>query len=1298
MNDLNPIAERVIGLIAELSTAIRASSHAPAGYWPWIVAYAIAWHNASISAVGSSTADSNISPHQRLTLRPGKVMDLAAFGCRAVALKAPTHLHKPSLTTKGWVGIFLGRSRDSKGCYDVLVGNRVVSTSSVDVDEEHFDWAPAAERYRPLTSVTHAAPGAQPLPLQTGLPPAGADVSAPSTYTPGKYLEGGATVRHGLRFLSLFSGPYARADGLSAHLKRAGWESVEQIDNDGEHGGGWAHDLLNDATFSRLLARLSAGEYDALMIAFPCSTFAVTRLFDATDGDGGDRGPPIIRDYDHPDGLPEDEVDPKHRRELRESNKLLERVVQLAIAARGSPARTTIVVENPSDRSPGASIASAPEFKRHGSLFRTSAFKQLVAAADLASHATFAYCRLGSEYQKYTTLYYSPEAGSVLDALDGPDYKCNHPRGTHGKRAGGRGPDGKFVSADAAAYPEPLNVILSRAFTIARTGGTVVPRAPTTAGERRSAAQQPQSEQPDDAAQRDVAPVHPLIPPSSSRGGAPLSSSLGGTRALPPTPPSPVPNFPDLSAGPSSTRFVRQHPARDRTARDGPLRNPAVAFKNVSSEQARAKAYAPPASTLAPVEERVAGPSSPDSPVRSPGSSVDGYSPFQANAAVSSQPAGGMVCGDSLAALRAELSSRHSEAAAAMNAAVAESVFDATTSSSSRDVLENDLVPISDWVEMPPGAKRVGKRLPGGARVVEFDVAFSDEDGGDLLSSTRSLLAAFGAEMVRSSHSLLASVGHALRADSPGAPSTHAEAVARGKVWVDAELKELGNHRKNGSWVTITRDELPRGRRVHKLIWVYKEKRDGTAKARLCVQGTTLEEGVDYQQVFSAALRYSSARALFAYAARHGCGVRSVDLVAAYLQGRFVDGEVVYTHLPPGYPEFDSKGRPLLARVEKPIYGIQQAGRRLQRLLFEWIKEYGFVQHDDSDPCIFTLPTSDGEVLTLGLYVDNLQLVHSVTLDAKGRGPSGCAYNAFMDALASRWDITDEGPMEDLLGIEVQYNADGSIKLHQQKYIEKIVSRFLPDGPIGKAQRNSMPYSSDFLQHVNDALSQTECEHPQLVQPMQSRVGCLMYAATSTRPDVAYAVHQLCKCLHKPTPELLVEADHVLSYLSRTAELGLTYTREHMRLQGYADASWETAHSTSGWVVLWQSAALTWGSRKQKSIALSSCEAEIIALSEATKDVVYLRKLVDGLGAREPSPTLLRTDSQSARDVSYNPEHHDRMKHVERRHFFVRDMVESFEIEVPFVPTKENIADFFTKPMKSAAQFNEFRRIVMNIR
>ena len=96
------------------------------------------------------------------------------------------------------------------------------------------------------------------------------------------------------------------------------------------------------------------------------------------------------------------------------------------------------------------------------------------------------------------------------------------------------------------------------------------------------------------------------------------------------------------------------------------------------------------------------------------------------------------------------------------------------------------------------------------------------------------------------------------------------------------------------------------------------------------------------------------------------------------------------------------------------------------------------------------------------------------------------------------------------------------------------------------------------------------------------------------------------------------------------------------------------------------------------------------------QDVVYTRKLVAGLNAPEPGPTPLSTDSQSARDVSYNPEHHDRMKHVARRHFFVRDMVEEFELEVPFVRTDDNSSDMLTKPMKSVPKFFQFRAFIMN--
>ena len=1295
-HDLNPIPERIIGVISDQAAAIRISANASPRLWPWIIAYAVDWHNAAITAVGSSSADANISPDQRFTLVPPRVMDLATFGCVATVLRPPTHIHKPSLSGRGWIGGFLGRSRESKGSYDVLVDGKVVPSSSVLVDEERMAWGPPETRNRPLLSCRTAP---EPVALQPLLPASaagtGSDVSAPATYDGQRRL----------CLLNLFSGPYARVDGLKAMLEKRGWAIVREIDNDGESGGGWGHDLLNDKLFAELLAAAKAGEFDAIMIAFPCSTFAITRFFDATDSEGGvqDRGPPVIRKLGHADGLPENEVDPKHRRELKLSNLLLDRVAELAIAARKSPARTTIVVENPADRSPGASIASAPEFKEHASLFQTSAFKRMVAEADLTSHATFAYCMLGSEYQKYTSIYYTPEAGGVLDALNDPAFKCNHERGSHAKRAGGRGTDGRFVSAAAAAYPARLNEILALAFTFARTGGASVVSPPLRGTQPQPVAAAPPAARPLDSSSLEAAPDAPTVAPvprpqppaspSHSHGGA----SPDPSTASPVRPAASPISFPDLPSAPSrdSVRDLVHSFEQQR----GEQRSPTQQLRQQlpaappAKPRSRNTGFSEGTYWMRPAESSTTDPTG--RPLRSTATRQARVPPAQGLAPVPEEASAGPI---------------DAQAAAAMRAAAAETAFDAHAAAAYGDAAGKELLPISDWVDVPsPSITRFGKRVPGGARTCSVEVALSPDGSppsAALVSSIGEALAAPSLHQPRGKPSTheeatdyaMASMAHALRADSPDAPSTHAEAMKRGTLWIQAEAKELDNHKRNESWRVITRDELPAGRRVHKLIWVYKTKRDGTAKARLCVQGNTLEAGIDYDQVFSAALRYSSARALFAYAARNGCKVRSIDLVAAYLQGRFVEGEVVYTWLPQGYGETDSRGRPKLARVMKPIYGIQQSGRRLQRDLFDWLTSYGFKPLDDSDPCIFTLECPDGEVLTMGVYVDNLQLVHSVALGADGRGPEGCAYNKFIDALTARWDVTDEGPMEDLLGIEVDYNGDGSITLHQRRYIEKLVSRFLTKEQANKAQsKTAVPYSEDFLSHVNESLSQTEAEYPELVKEMQSRVGCLMYAATSTRPDVAYAVHQLCKCLHKPTPELLRETDYIIAYLGATASLGLTYTREQTRLLGYADASWETAHSTSGWLVMWGSAALTWGSRKQKCIALSTCEAEIIALSEAAKDVVYLRKLVKGLGAEEPSPTSLRTDSKSARDVSYNPEHHDRMKHVQRRHFFVRDMVESFELEVPFVPTAENVADLFTKPMKDKKQFMKLRAIAMNL-
>ena len=125
---------------------------------------------------------------------------------------------------------------------------------------------------------------------------------------------------------------------------------------------------------------------------------------------------------------------------------------------------------------------------------------------------------------------------------------------------------------------------------------------------------------------------------------------------------------------------------------------------------------------------------------------------------------------------------------------------------------------------------------------------------------------------------------------------------------------------------------------------------------------------------------------------------------------------------------------------------------------------------------------------------------------------------------------------------------------------------------------------------------------------------------------------------------------------------------------------------------------ISWGSRKQPTVALSSCESEIVAATEAAKEAVYLQAFLTELGysAGETVPVSLSVDNQGARDLAYNPEHHQRTKHIERRHYFLREMVEDLRITVPFVPTDQNVADFFTKPLKSS-RFFELRDVIMTV-
>ena len=281
------------------------------------------------------------------------------------------------LSSRGWVGVLLGRRLGGcTGQWDVLAEGKIVHSSSVQVDEEHLPWLKqdARQPLRP-TSRPRSVDGSQ------HASPGGQDEPSVSTYSD----------RDSLCALNLYSGAYSRAEGLSGRLKQFGWKTVIDVDNDPDVSGGWKHDLFNDEFFAKLLALAARGAFDAIMIAFPCSMFSAARLFDSDPP-----GPPMVRDRDEPDGYSSERLDPKHAAELNRTTELLNRTTQLIIAARNSPKRTTVFIENPADKSIKGTLPYAEDCKMHGSLWATTSFKDLAKTIVDSSMATFAYCRFGS--------------------------------------------------------------------------------------------------------------------------------------------------------------------------------------------------------------------------------------------------------------------------------------------------------------------------------------------------------------------------------------------------------------------------------------------------------------------------------------------------------------------------------------------------------------------------------------------------------------------------------------------------------------------------------------------------------------------------------------------------------------------------------------------------------------------------------------------------------------------------------------------------------------------------------------
>ena len=502
-------------------------------------------------------------------------------------------------------------------------------------------------------------------------------------------------------------------------------------------------------------------------------------------------------------------------------------------------------------------------------------------------------------------------------------------------------------------------------------------------------------------------------------------------------------------------------------------------------------------------------------------------------------------------------------------------------------------------------------------------------------------------------------------------PRTYKEAMSLpdSELWKIAIANELASMSKTEAFEET---ERPDNRKIVGSRWVFTKKRgaDGRVeryKARLVAQGFTQVEGIDYEETFAPVVKWPSIRILLALAADLDLEVDHMDVVTAFLNG--VLKEEVYLEPPEGY----QTSRPgMVLRLRKSLYGLKQSPRSWYEKAKTELNELGF-RNCPSDSAVF-IKIVDEYAIIIALYVDDLMLLTShkpLMLEVK-------------EELKKRFDMKDLGPINFFLGMQISRDRPRRLlDISQHRYINDILDRF--------GLSESRPVSTPIQPHLQ--LAKLDAPVTQ-VKDYQARIGSLMYLMLGTRPDLAFSVGALSQFSTAPGPDHVTAVTRVFKYLNKTKDIRLVYgsNSREKGLVGYSDADWagdaNDRRSVSGYTFILNSGAVSWSSKKQTSIALSSTEAEYISSSEATKEAIWIRRFLLDIGHPQTLATTILIDNQAAIAIARNPTFHARTKHIEIRYHFIREKLESGEIDVEYVPTDDQIADILTKGL--ARQKHEY--------
>lgn len=501
-------------------------------------------------------------------------------------------------------------------------------------------------------------------------------------------------------------------------------------------------------------------------------------------------------------------------------------------------------------------------------------------------------------------------------------------------------------------------------------------------------------------------------------------------------------------------------------------------------------------------------------------------------------------------------------------------------------------------------------------------------------------------------------------------------------LWQAAEQREIQGILDRGTIERVPRSSLPPNAQILPTMFTYKDKDTGP-KARLVILGNKLRNKPSCSDTFASTPHPAAVRTLFALAAQSGHDVHQLDISQAFCQSDDLPSHLRAYIRPP--PEYEPDPNTVWKLI-KPLYGLSIAPKAWQGTLRSYLTSTGWTSVGFEDT--FYTRSTGTTTMHLIYHVDDILL----SFDDKDT----LAAETFKSDLLTRFAGLDLGPVKRYLGVDIHRNSDGSIHLCQERLIKDLLDRHLP--PDSNPAKTPMDHNKPLDQAPTPPTLNRD-----IYQKYNEVVGSLRYLCEWTRADLAFSSHVLARHLSNPGPDHWDAAIRTLRYLKGTASLTLKFSPQsdpslRNTLVGFADADYaahkQTRKSITAWTFFLNGGAISWRSKLQPSVAVSTSEAEFVSASKAALEAVWLRRILADLGTPQTQPTPLYEDNHACILMSENPVHRERTKHIDIRVHSLRENVQLGNVRLVPCPTVDMTADALTKALPAPA-FIKHRQTIL---